>query len=223
MEHTIIKNKVARLIFTAAAAVLCGSGILGGFNGTPGIFLYFTYLSNILIFLVFAAQTVLGTINIIGKKNYEVPSGLKGLAVISIVFTFLTVFIFLNPFGVPGSWQDARVHYLTPLLAVLDWVLFDSHCRFRFYHPICWLFSPVVYFAYVLLLAIVGVKFGGDDYFPYFFMDIFTYGWGLVMSMILLLAGIFVVFGYVMVFFDNLPMIRKFFAERRKKKALKNA
>lgn len=223
MAHTIIKNKFIRLVFDAAAMVICGSGILGGFDGTPDIFLYFTYLSNILIFLIFASQIVISIINIAGKKNYEIPAGLKGFAVISIVFTFLTVFFVLNPFSAPGSWLDARIHYLTPLLAVFDWVFFDNHCRFRFYHPICWLFSPVVYFAYVLLLAILGVKFSGDNYFPYFFMDIFTYGWSFVLSMIIMLAGIFLAFGYIMFFFDNLPLIKNFFTERKKNKAFRNA
>ena len=208
MEHKIIKSRLAHCIYSLAAAVLCASGIIDGYDGTPTFLMYFTYLSNLLILCVFAAQFVIELINVIKKTNVDIPAGIKGLSVISILFTFLTVFFVLSPFSAPSDWLDARIHYVVPLLAVLDWIFFDPHCRFKIYHPLCWIFSPVVYFAYVLLLAICGAKFNGGN-FPYFFMDVFEYGWGFVLPMILMLAGVFLVFGALMTLGDNIPKLIK--------------
>lgn len=208
MEYKIIKSRLAHCIFSLAAAVLCASGIIDGYDGTPTFLMYFTYLSNILILGIFAAQFVIELVNVIKKTKVDIPAGIKGLAVISILFTFLTVFFVLSPFSAPSDWLDARIHYVVPFLAVLDWIFFDAHCRFRIYHPLCWIFSPVVYFAYVLVLAICGIKFNGDP-FPYFFMDVFEYGWGFVLPMILMLAGVFLVVGAVMTLCDNIPKLKK--------------
>ena len=49
MEYKIIKSRFAHCIFSLAAAVLCASGIIDGYDGTPTFLMYFTYLSNILI------------------------------------------------------------------------------------------------------------------------------------------------------------------------------
>lgn len=208
MEYKVIKNRPLHCIYVFISAVICASGIFDGAGGNPSFWMYFTYLSNLLILFVFVFEFVLEAINIFKKTAYEILPGLKGLAVLSILFTFLTVFFVLSPFSAPSSWLDARIHYVVPLLAILDWIFFDTHCRYKIYYPLCWLFSPVVYFAYVLLLVICGLKFKGD-YFPYFFMDVFEYGWGFVLPMILMLAGVFLVFGSIITFCDNIPMLRR--------------
>ena len=208
-DTAIIKNKWARLIYSAVLAVLAISGVLGGYDGTFGIFMYYTYLSNIIVCVIFAVQTVFCVLEVTGRSTIRIPSSIKGFGALAILFTFLTVFLVLSPFSAPSDWLDARIHYIVPLMAFLEWIIFEPHGTMRFYHPMCWLFTPVAYFAYVLVLAISGIKYGEDDYFPYFFMDVAEYGWGFVMGMLLMLAGVFLVFGYIMFGADKLISKKK--------------
>lgn len=205
----IIKNKWARLIYSAVLTVLAISGVLGGYDGTFRIFMYYTYLSNIIVCMVFAVQTLFCILEVTGKKTVRIPSSVKGFGALVILFTFLTVFFVLSPFSAPSDWLDARIHYIVPLMAFLEWIIFEPHGTMRFYHPMCWLFTPVAYFAYVLVLAITGIKYGDSDYFPYFFMDVREYGWGFVMGMLLTLAGVFLVCGYIMFGVDRLILKSK--------------
>lgn len=216
MEYKIIKNRIARCIFSLIGAILSISGIIDGYDGTFDMIFYFTYLSNMLVFGVFTAQFILELINIVKKTSYQVPAGIKGLALMMITFTFLTVFFVLSPFSLPSDWLDARIHYLVPFITVFDWILFDAHCRFRIYHPLYWVFAPIVYFGYILIVAICGIKYNGGETFPYFFMDVFEYGWGFVLPMILILAVVFLVLGALVTFLDNIPQIKAKKAEKKK-------
>lgn len=202
-DSAIIKSRWARLIYSAVLAVLAVSGLVEVFDGTFGMFMFYTYLSNALVAVIFLIQTVFCIMELAGKP-IRIPSSLKGFTALAILFTFLTVFLVLSPFSLPSDWLDARVHYIVPLMAFFEWILFEPHGTMRFYHPFCWLFTPIVYFAYVLVLAISGLKFNGTNYFPYFFMDVPSYGWGFVIGMLFMLAGVFLVFGYIMFGVDKL-------------------
>ena len=202
-NNAIIRNKYVKLIYSLVLTILAVSGVVDGYDGTFGIFMYYTYLSNIIVCAVFAIQTVFTALDLFAKKPLVIPQSVKGFEALAILFTFLTIFLVLSPFSAPSDWLDARIHYIVPLMAFLDWIIFEPHGKMRFYHPFCWLFTPVVYFAYVLVLAISGLKFNGD-YFPYFFMDVQEYGWGFVVGMLIMLAAVFVLFGYIMFGIDRL-------------------
>lgn len=201
MNTAVIRNQAVRLVYSAVLAWLAWSGILDAYDGTWEIFKYYTYLSNALTGLIFTLQTVCLTGTLAGRQ-WKLPAGIKGLGALAILFTFLTVFLVLNPFGAPSDWLDARIHYLVPLLAFAEWLLFEPHGTLRFWHPLLWLLTPMGYFGYVLVLYSRKIPFGTKR-FPYFFMNFHVYGWGFVLKILLMLAGVFLLFGFLMLLYDR--------------------
>jgi hypothetical protein len=199
MQNSIIRNPYARLIYTTVLAGLALSGLL---EGNPReMFKYYTFLSNALVAGVYLAQTVCCAAGLLGK-NWHLPAGIKGWTVLAIAFTFLTVFLVLNPFCPPTDWLDARIHYLVPLLTVAEWLLFEPHGTMKWYHPLLWLLTPLAYYGYVMVLFHNRVFFNGNR-FPYFFMNYARYGWDFVLGILCALAGVFLVFGLLMLLFDH--------------------
>lgn len=205
MGVAILRNKYARLIFTTVLAALALSGVL---EGNPHeMFKYYTYLSNTLVAAVYLAQTVCCLAGLFGK-TWALPSSLKGFTALAILFTFLTVFLVLDPFSLPSSWLDCRIHYLVPLLTVAEWILFEPHGKLKLWHPVLWMLAPLAYFGYVLVLFHQRVFFNGNR-FPYFFMNFVRYGWGFVLEILAALAGVFLVFGMLMLLLDRQVYKRK--------------
>lgn len=66
--------------------------------------------------------------------------------------------------------------------------------------------APILYYGYVLILYYNRIRFK-KQLFPYFFMDHLQYGWGYVFEMLLMLAGVFLVYGYLVILIDRLPGI----------------
>lgn len=190
---------LVRLAVLLALLVLAVSGVKDG--SSPEMLKYYTYLSNILVCITVAVRVILCALRLFGLQ-VRMPGSVCGWVALSIFFTFATVFLVLSPFSALGDWLDARIHYVVPLLTVADWVIFEPRGTLRWYHPLCWLFTPVVYFAYVLALVQLGIRFKGSQ-FPYFFMNVQTLGWGKVLTILVMLAAVFLAVGYAMVAFDR--------------------
>lgn len=207
MNTVLIKNKYFRIIYLITLAGLCFWGMLETFDGTAGMFMYFTYISNALVLLMTLSQMVILFFNIGSKRQKEhklqIPPVLVGVVLMCISFTFLTVFFVLNPFQMPKSWQDAVVHYIVPIVTVLEFILFQEHGRFKKHYPLFWGLAPVTYYGYVWTLRLLGFRFGNGA-FPYFFMDHVKYGWGFVFKMSCLLLVAFLVLGYLICWMDKL-------------------
>lgn len=198
----VIRCNPLRLVLSVLIAFFAASGVWDCWNGTWEPWKYYTYLSNTLVALVFAVQTVFLIATMAGRP-LRLPAGFKGFTALCILFTFLTVFLVLNPFGTPSDWLDTRVHYLVPLLTFAEWLLFESHGQLKLRHPLLWSLTPLGYFGYVLVLHSLKIRFGSSR-FPYFFMDYHTYGWGFVLKLLCMLAGIFLLFSFLMLLYDRL-------------------
>jgi len=202
---------IVRLVCLLVLSWLAFSGVRDG--SSPEMLKYYTYLSNILVCVTLTVQAALCVLRLLGAQAI-LPAAVRGWVTLSIFFTFLTVFLVLSPFSAPSDWLDARIHYLVPLLTVADWVIFEPHGALRWYHPLYWLFTPILYFAYVLALVQLGIRFNSNR-FPYFFMNVRTLGWGGVLSILLMLAAVFLAVGYAMVAFDRRRDIARYFKKRK--------
>lgn len=117
---------------------------------------------------------------------------------------------------------EKLVHYITPVLVLVDWILFDDHNRYKNSCIFSWLCSPVGYFLLTLLLSAMGMTYpsspGVVSRYPYFFMDPDQLGWGQVLINIVIFAVIAIVLNAIIVGLDNLPA---FVAKRRGTKVAK--
>ena len=137
-------------------------------------FTYFTILSNIFVIIILG-------ILLFKKEDAKISDSLniiKFLATISITITFL-VFMFILAPTMPGGIINAYIggycgsfclHFLTPLLTIIDFFLYDKEFTLKKKHAVYAIIPPLGYFGYVLILSLLGVRWGNMSA-PYNFIN----------------------------------------------------
>lgn len=176
------KELFAGLVIKLIALVASVYGMIRTMDSLKS-FTYFTNLSNILIDIVLVIFIYLD-INIIssdGKKNYKGNWAyvLKFMATISITLTFLIYLTLLAPTNENGfiyaymtnGAGSLCVHMVAPVLAIADFILFDYKYRSTKLHALFATIPPLVYVAFVVIMAGCGMRWGDDMYAPYNFLN----------------------------------------------------
>lgn len=155
----------------------------------------FTVQSNLLLAGFYSWQVV-------GRWHSSVQ--LKGAVTLYIVITGL-VWHFLrmrgaNPFehlSLHGhGLGNFLLHYVTPVMAVIDWLFFDRAApRPTWAAALRWLIYPMAYLAFALVRGAL-LPPGAWKRYPYPFLDVDRFGYGGVALMALALAVCFVLLGY---------------------------
>ncbi|MDR0396784.1 MAG: Pr6Pr family membrane protein [Oscillospiraceae bacterium] len=208
-----IRNRVISLIYKAIVVAVSLTGLLTLF-GFPGMFMlgamkYFTTLSNVLCLLFFAAafiHTFIQLFTLGAHGTSTLLPRLKGSITIAITVTLLIYQLLLSetPFSMNGRSGDFIVHFLTPVLVILDWLLFDEKGRCTFLDPLVWTIIPLLYVAFALLAAPLGLTYYSGGRYPYFFMDIDAIGGRSVFAYIAAITVSFLVLSYLVVLLDRL-------------------
>lgn len=190
--------KIMRLI--AVAAVLAGVVLTATGPATvTGLLPYFTIQSNI-GYGTFAAWAAF--------RGRDTPPALKGAVTLYVVITGLVYHLVLtNPasgFAVGPVHRtpleaigNQLLHTVVPLLAVLDWLLFDERSRFRWRHALYWLAFPLGYLAFALIRGLI------VDKYPYPFINVDELGYDGVSVSSLAFAVAFWVLGLLFVAIDR--------------------
>ncbi|WP_433721657.1 Pr6Pr family membrane protein [Actinoplanes sp. CA-051413] len=164
--------KIMRLI--AVVAVIAGVVLTAAGPATvTGLLPFFTIQSNV-AYGVFAAWAAF--------RGRDTPAALKGAVTLYVAITGLVYHLVLtNPasgFAVdpvhrnlPEAIGNQLLHTVVPLLAVLDWLVFDERGRFRWCHALYWLAFPLGYLAFALIRGLV------VDKYPYPFIDVNELGY----------------------------------------------
>ena len=144
--------------------------------------MYYTHLSNLFVLLY---QLVLGA------SGHDPDGGVyrwlssPGVAVSVTLCIYVThliyAFVLIPSARRRGdeSWLRGRfsfgnlcVHYVTPGLVVLQWLLWQDKSGLTVGHAAWWLVLPLAYFAFAMLRARTGVPIGhSDKLYPYPFLD----------------------------------------------------
>ncbi|MDR0670182.1 MAG: Pr6Pr family membrane protein [Treponema sp.] len=138
----------------------------------------------------------------------------KGMALTSILLTFVITALVLKPFfgGTAtgtrvSALADNLLHVVVPLLMFADFVLFEEKGNIKAWHPASWAAFPLYYVGYTAVYRALGgvYRFGNDTAakFPYFFFDYETYGAARVATWFLLIAIGFIGFSYALFGFDR--------------------
>lgn len=87
------------------------------------------------------------------------------------------------------------MHYIVPLMVILDYLLFFPKGLYKALHPLCWLILPYLYIAFTMICAKFGSKifsgFGGSSRYPYPFLDTDLYGKNKVALIIVFITAAF--------------------------------
>lgn len=90
------------------------------------------------------------------------------------------------------SLLDMLLHTYTPIMMMLDYLLFDEKGRFRWWYALLSTAAPLLYMAYVAVYSSTGGVFISHDIVqnvPYFFLDHLTLGVGKTALWCLLIAA----------------------------------
>ena len=218
----MIKNRTAQLIFQT---IYCTLGLVGCI-ASLGIFdnikmirwdfyVHFTNISN--FFCLGIMVTAL--IQTARKKEDSYVSAapmLKFIGMLGILLTFLVFNIMLA--GAEGrdpqaNWRIGSLlaHVLLPIMYIADWFLFYERKQSKWYYPIASIGFPLAYLIFLLIQASI-LAFDSSILipttttpliYPYFFVNIETLGWGVLMWVGILLVA-FVAVGYLFYWLDRL-------------------
>lgn len=219
----MIKNRLVATIFRGAAAIFALGVIMsqvGVFRGDINfpIMMYYTIQSNILAGVMFAilfVRTLKGLKNDGAKGSASYLPRFEMVCVIDLFLTFFVYWVMLVPqsFSMDGdmglwTFDNLAVHLITPLLCLVDYILFAKPGNLKYKDTFAVLIYPL---SYVLLTSIMG--FCGFNYgylgangmpvrFPYFFLDFDQLGL-MVFVYVAALVLFFLLLSHIMYFIDK--------------------
>ena len=216
-----MNKKVFGIIIKLVALLSSIYGIIRTYFG-PLSFSYFTTLSNVFISIMLFIFLVNDICSLVTKKERKLNNTLyivKFLATISITLTFFVFLTILAP-TIDGGIINAYlgngagslfVHFVTPVLAIVDFLFFDSDYESKKSHSLYAIVPPLAYVLFVVCASSLGVRWGTMAA-PYNFLnfkaptgwfgfDLSLLGWetlGIgVFYMIVVLSLLFIVIGRV--------------------------
>lgn len=194
-------------LWRLATAFVCLASVSVAWHAT-NYWVYFTFQTGLVLGLVMIWA---GAASLVDGK--QPPAWVKGCVTFYIVVTGLVAWLLLPPSDpatakyVFGIMTNTLLHRVAPVMAVVDFLLFDSHRRFSWKYPLTWLVYFPFYLAFVLIRAQLwphsGPEAGGNPY-PYGFINLSKIGWEqLAINSGWLLAGL-VVLGLVVFLIDRI-------------------
>jgi len=214
-----INNKMISIIYKAVLCIIgtfsliATTGILDG-NLNLNIFSMFTTLSNLLCVIYFILDIVYLIRNYNKKTLVEWFPLLKGITTMAITLTLIVAhFVLSMSFSFDSFYNMSflGLHYVIPIMTVLDWILFDKKGFIKVYSPIIWTIAPAAYMIVAYNSAILGNGIGMDSTsnYPYPFMDIDKLGATTVTLNMLFVGVIYLSIGYIYYFIDRLMIIKR--------------
>ncbi len=170
-----------------------------------GMLLYYTVLSNILVFSFLLYLISWERKN--GSINQNNPLLVQKAAVtMAITITFLVYHFLLAPKVKPEDYYNIRnfiVHYIVPVGLICDTLILDKVKVYRWFSPFVWTALPLAYFVFAIgngLFLKWPIPGSEDSPFPYFFINMNKYGGLTVLKNALVILLAYVAVGYLLVF-----------------------
>lgn len=138
-------------------------------------FTYFTTLSNIFVTTMLILFLVKEIFNLRYKEYLYI---IKFLSTISITLTFLVFMFLLAPtldIGFINAYLmneagSLCVHFITPILAIIDFLIFDREYKLNKIHALYATIPPLLYVVFVVIGSQLGLRWG-KMYAPYNFLN----------------------------------------------------
>lgn len=199
-----MKEKIS-LIYKILIVVVSGIGLYLNFKlySFKTAILYFTNLSNILVFLFYLVGLILYFTKKLKKNDtYYIIKGMITMAITITMFVYQIILSgSMNTF-VGHEVENAFVHLIVPFLVIFDYIIFGKKGNLKKNYPFIWSFILIVYQLFVIIYSLLGGKFMGSDV-PYPYMDISKNGiWTVILNCVLVYV-FFVGYGTIVQTLDN--------------------
>ena len=192
IKAALVVVGILGIIFTAQSSTFMGGG---------SVFFFFTVQSNIFIIAMTLIFLINEIVQLITKKSFINQTFLfiKYVATVAITVTFLVFFTMLAPLmGVDYllSFNNFSLHAIVPILAIVDFILFDTDINLTYSNSLFATIAPISYVIFVYIGAIFKLQYGENLYYPYFLKKkkkngfLFEKCFGIIPWILILLAGI---------------------------------
>lgn len=227
------KQKTEKIVRTIIRVIAIAASVYGMSRTLTSLkfFTYFTNLSNIFVDVVLALfifQDFVLLKN--GEKRKNLYYRIKFLATVSITLTFFVYMLILAPTVPGGIWAayfgnaagSFCVHFATPVLAILDYILFDYEFESKGKDALFGVVPPLCYVAFVYILSALGMRWGENMTAPYNFLNyaapVGWFGFDLSqMSSVTFGVGVFYMILVLVLIFIGLGRVFLFIKDARKK------
>ncbi len=207
-----------RMFFGGLALVAILVQFLNGFSNSAYIpvnfFHFFTIEANLLASVLF----VYLALRMMQGKNYVHLHWLRGASTLYMVITGIIYVMLLSGLEVSLQttipWVNIILHYVMPVVVLLDWVFDRPAVPITYDRAMKWLFFPVLYAGYSLIRG----EFVG--WYPYPFLNPMDGGYLRVMTTMLgiLIVAILLAFAVARIsHFSGMPTSRPATKSKRKK------
>ena len=202
-------NLIKTILKIALKAALVVVGILGivftaqssAFMGGASVFFFFTVQSNIFIIAMAFIFLINEIMLLLNKKSFvnQILLHIKYVATVAITITFLVFFTMLAPLMGADyllSFNNFSLHAIVPILAIVDFILFDTDIKLTYKNCLLCTIPPICYVIFVYVGSIFKLQYSENLYYPYFFLDyesngfLFEKGFGIIPWIIILVIGI---------------------------------
>lgn len=153
--------------------------------------LYFTVITNIIVAFIFSA---------LASGWHASPRLIGGvtLAILLVGAVYHTLLRGLLDLSGGAALADFLLHSATPIIVLVWWIAFASKGGLDRRDPLRWVIFPLIYFGYGLVRGTM------EGRYPYPFMNLAALGWPQTLLNATIIAGGFVVAGYVLLKVDRL-------------------
>jgi hypothetical protein len=151
---------------------------------------YFTIVTNLALSIALTAVAV-------GRRVSPTTLGALTLAILLVGAVYVMLLRGLHQLTGPALVADYLLHYTTPALMLLYWLLFVPRGRLKWSAPWLWTLFPVTYFVYALGRGEI------DHRYPYPFIDLGKLGWVQVALNGGGIALAFILAGFLLVWIDS--------------------
>ena len=137
------------------------------------------------------------------SKKYYIYKGLisANITLTMIIYTLLAVTNSVSAYE--GHFIECLfVHYITPIMILFDYIIFDEKGHFKWYYPFIWSIIPFVYTIFNIIYTLLGGKFFEGKY-AYEFLNVDRFEIiGVILNCVLIYI-LFMVINYIVLYFDK--------------------
>ncbi len=182
------------LILVIASGVITQLALARNSSEFFNTFFFYTFQSNLIVLAVAAY----GIYRLLANRpERRAGTIVRNGATLWILITCLVYNFMLGGlfrFSGAMAWVSWSLHYISPLMTVLNWLLFEEKGKSRYVDTMIWFIYPLAYAAVAL------VRYAFDAFAPYWFLDPgrpYPQGAGSLGMVLAIIGGLLVFFGLV--------------------------
>jgi hypothetical protein len=208
-------SKIYSVIYKLVGASLVAYGIAINLIGSTNmleLMSYFTMISNLMV-LVVLSLSALVLLKVI-RLDERLLNKIKHSIIVASILMLLVYNFVLIPYmriNVPTyqiySLKDIFIHYLSPLIILADYIIFDEKGLLEYRDAFGFIYYLFIYMAYIIVYNLLGGRFnisGVESIYPYFFLNIEQQGIWLTLFICSMIVAVFIGFGLILVRVDHI-------------------